>query len=452
MKQVVAFDALEFGKSVRGRFVANARIDAVPNAAEVESAGATLLTASTDDLLGLGSDPRVREALNAAVRRHGLARAVGSSAVHDFEKRAAALLSVPEVMVVSHEAQVLPLLPTWRLVSHVRGVRPVPDAIPAATPEDAEAALGHAGMLGVVVEAVHLLEGDLAPTPRFAEACQRRHTNLLVIDDGLGVLGPSGGGAIEHLSLQEQVSLRILPLGRAIPGTGALVIGESSLLEVLRGALPPPSPAALAISLKALELAQAEATRRSRLFDVTQKILVGLRAAGFDTGPCVTPWIPLWLGDEGLTQQWLEALLTNGIFVRGWLAGPRSRLLLSPPATMTDDKVAQLVDVFDKLSRKLPFPEAALQHRSVPTLARPESYAMSVPAALHWSTVDLPERRRPIEEQPVETPQSSDEALSLKARVFDAVETVTWRATAVGGSQLRRSADALRALLDRRRR
>jgi len=447
----VAFDPLEFGKVVRGRLVANVRVDAVPSAAEVESEGARYIAASSDDLLGLGSDPRVREALNATVRKYGIARHVGARAVSDFEARAAALLGVPETLAVSHESQVLPLLPTWRLVSHVRGVRPVPDAIPAATPEDAEAALAHAGMLGVVVEAVHLLEGDLAPTPRFAEACQRRHANLLVIDDGLGVLGPTGGGAIEHLSLQDQVSLRVLPLGRAIPGSGAIVIGDSSLLEVLRGALPPPSAASLSVSLKALEIANAEAPRRARLLDVAQKILVGLRATGFDTGPCVTPWIPVWIGDEALTVQWMEALATQGVQVRGWLAGPRSRLTLGAPATMTDDKVAQLVEVFDRLAKKLPFPEAALQHRGVPTLARPESYAMGSPAPLHWSTVDLPERRRD-EHEPIAAPQSTNEGLSLKARVLDAVETATWRATSVGSAQLRRSADALRTLIDRRRR
>ena len=88
----------------------------------------------------------MREALNATVRKYGIARHVGARAVSDFEARAAALLGVPETLAVSHESQVLPLLPTWRLVSHVRGVRPVPDAIPAATPEDAEAALAHAGM------------------------------------------------------------------------------------------------------------------------------------------------------------------------------------------------------------------------------------------------------------------------------------------------------------------
>ncbi|MFO0599005.1 MAG: hypothetical protein U0228_27095 [Myxococcaceae bacterium] len=443
---------LELEKNVRGRVVANARIDAVPSAAEVESDGARLVVGSTDDLLGLGSDPRVREALNTAVKKYGLARTVGAKAQADFEARVAALLGAPAALVVGHEAAVLPLLPTWRLVSHARGVRTLPDAVPAMTPEEAEEALSHAGMAGVVIEAVHLTEGDLAPTPRFAEACQRRHAALIVIDDGLGVLGPTGAGAVEHLSLSEQVALTIVPLGRAIPGSGAVVLGDPEALEALRGALPAPSPASLAVSLRALEIAQAEPQRRARAFDVANKLLVGLRASGFDTGPCVTPWIPVWLGDEALTTAWLEGLLANGVLARAWLAGPRSRLLLSAPTTLTDDRVAQLVEAFDRAARKLGFPELAAHERAVPPLARPGSYAMSGPAALHWSTVDLPERVRPKIELPTEAPTTAVEALSVSARVLDAVETATWKATSVGSTQLRRGADALRALLDRRRR
>jgi hypothetical protein len=307
-------------------------------------------------------------------------------------------------------------------------------------------------MLGLVVELVHQLEGDLALAPRYAEVCQRRHVSLLAIDDGLGVLGPTGGGALEHLSLQAEATLRVLPLGQAIPGAGALVLGEPELLAALRGALPAPPAAMLAASLKALDLATTEGTRRERLFDVAQRLVHGLRARGFDTGPCVTPWVPLWLGDEALCEQWLVALAGAGIFCRGWLAGPRSRLLLAAPATLTDAQVGAILEGFERLSRKLQVPVSGSAPKELPALARPGSYAMAAPAALHWTTVDLPDRRPPMPDTPVAAPPSSFENLSLKDRVYDAVETITWRASSVGGAQLRRGAEALRTLIDKRRR
>lgn len=437
-------------RNLRGRLVANARIDGVPSAAEVESDGARLLVASTDDVLGLGTDPRLREAHVAAVRRFGLARTAGARNVAELEARAAALLGAPEALLIEHESALLPLLPTWRLAAHVRATRPVPDAVPVASPEDADAVLAQAGLLGAVVEAVHVLEGDLAPAPRFAEVCQRHHAALVVVDDGLGVLGPHGGGAIEHLSLQAQVTLQVLPLGRSIPGEGAIVVGEASLLQALRDQLPSPAPASIATSLKALEIAQAEETRRARLFDVAQKALQGLRSRGFDTGPCVTPWISVWLGDEGLCAQWLSALASSGIYARGWMAGPRSRLVLGFGATLSDGQLTQILDAFERIGRKLQVPEAPSSNKSALTLARPGSFAMSAPAALHWSTVDLPERRAPEVEFAPAAP-SSAENLSLGDRVADAVETLTWRATSAGSTQLRRGAEALRAFIDRRR-
>ena len=448
----MAVDPSVLSRNVRGRLKLNCRVDGVPSASEVESDGARLLVASTDDLLGLGSDARVREAAQGALRKLGLGRSEGTRAQAELEGRAVSLFGAEAALVISHEEALLPLLPTWRMATEVRGRRVIPEAAQITTPEDAEAVLAHPGMLGLILEAVHPLEGDLALTPRFAEACQRRHSNLLVIDDGLGVLGPTGGGAMEHLSLQAQVTLRILPLGGAIPGSGALVLGDPLLLDALRGAIPPPPPVALAAAARALEIAATEGARRSRLFDVAQKLLGALRGRGFDTGPCVTPWVPVWLGDEALCEQWLTALAELGIACRGWLAGPRSRLLLAAPATLTDAQVGQIIDVFERLSRKLQVPEAGSMLTETPVLARPGSYAMGAPAALHWTTVDPRERRPPEPELPHTTPPSSAENLSLRELVYDAVETMTWRATSVGGAQLRRSAEALRGLMDRRRR
>lgn len=160
----------------------------------------------------------------------------------------------------------------------------------------------------------------------------------------------------------------------------------------------------------------------------------------------------MWLGDEALCEQWLAALAELGICCRGWLAGPRSRLLLAPPATLTDSQVGQLVEAFERLSRKLQLPEAGSFAKEPPVLARPGSYAMGAPAALHWTTVDPREERPSEPEVPHTTPPSSDENLTLRELVYDAVETVTWRATSVGSAQLRRGAEALRTLIDRKRR
>lgn len=439
-------------RNVRGRAVVNCRADTVPSAAEIESNGARLLNLAGDDLLGLASDTRVRNAASAALKDHGLTTLPGGRLQNALETRAASLLGAPAALVIAHEAALLELLPSWRLLTEVRGRRVLEDAAQVSTPEDADAALKHAGVVGMVLEALHPLEGDLSIVPRYAEVCQRHHARLVVIDDALGVLGPTGGGAVEHLSLSEQTAVRLLPLGGAIPGAGALVLGEPAFIEALRDVLPVPPAPMIAAATKALEISAAEGPRRARLFDVAQKMIAGLRARGFDTGPAVTPWIPAWIGDEALCVQWLEALAEHSIACRGWLAGPRSRLLLTPGATLTDSQVNQALEVFERLARKLPLPDASSVPKEAPVLARPGSYAFGAPAAMYWATVDPRERRpmQPAAPDATVTP-STPESLSLRSRVVDAVETLTWRATNMSGTQVRRGADAIRALFDKKR-
>lgn len=444
--------AVELLRNVRGRAVGNCRVDAVPSAAEVESNGARLLNLAGVDLLGLAADTRVRNAASSALKEHGLAALPGTRLQSALEARAASLLGEKAAVLIDHETSLLSLLPSWRLLTEARGHRVLEDSAQVATPEEAEEALGHSGLVGVVLEALHPLEGDLSVVPRYAEVCQRHHARLLIIDDGLGVLGPNGGGAIEHLSLASQTALRLLPLGGAIPGAGALVVGEPDFVEALRGALPVPPATMIGAAAKALEISVAEGARRTRLFDVAQKMIGGLRQRGFDTGPSVTPWIPVWLGDEALCLQWLDALAEHSIACRGWLAGPRSRLLLTPGATLTDSQVHQVLEVFERLARKLALPDASSVSKEAPTLARPGSYAMGAPAAMHWHTVDPRERRplQPATVSPAAAP-SAPEDLSLRSRVYEAVETLTWRATNVSSTQVRRGADAIRALFDKKR-
>jgi 7-keto-8-aminopelargonate synthetase-like enzyme len=436
-----------------GRVVANVRPEALAGAAEVESGGARLVNASSTDLLGLGADARVREATQAALRRFGAAEWPGSPAQRDLEERLAGLLGAEAAACVASVEAILSVLPGQRWLVEARSSRRLAAARPVSTPEEAEVLLERGDHLGVVTEAVHRLAGDLCVLPRYVETCQRRNASLIVVDEALGVLGPNGGGAVEHLALQREPDLLLITLGDGVPGRGAVVLGSRSLVEELRGATPVPPVASLAGSLRGLEIAMSESQRRERALELAQRALATLRSAGFDTGPCVTPWIPVWLGDEGLLHAWLAALADAQVACRGWVAGARSRLLLSFAATTTDAQLDAALEALVRTGKRLGYPEAAASFRAPPVLARPGSYAMGTPAALHWVTVEPPpEEPAPAPPPAVPPPPSSLEDLSLKGRVYDAVETLTWRATATTSAQLRRGADALRALLERRRR
>jgi len=128
-------------------------------------------------------------------------------------------------------------------------------------------------------DGVFSMDGDLAPLPDLAAAAAA-HQAWLVVDDahGLGVVGASGRGTLEHFGLDAAaVPVLVGTLGKAFGSFGAFVAGDAELIEFLiqkarpyiyTTALPPPVAAA---TRRALALAQAESWRRERVLELTAR-------------------------------------------------------------------------------------------------------------------------------------------------------------------------------------
>jgi 8-amino-7-oxononanoate synthase len=426
------------------RLVANARVDAVPTAAEVETDGSRLLNASADDVLGLATDTRVKEAAASAIKRFGLEVSRSSTLVAQLESRLAARLKADAAALVDSLATVLRALEqadATRLVDARLARGAGVSGLPFVSPEHLAQRLSETtGERLILIDGLRLLEGDLAPLPRLFEFAQRAHVPVVVFDAlGPGPLGASGMGVLEHFELSGQVDLTVSALG-----TGAVVAGVRAVVDAFVPFLATRvSSGATAGAIKRLELMEAEPQRRARALDLAQQTLEALRARAFDTGPSVTPIVPVWLGDEGLTDMWLRTLAESGIFARGLLDGPRSRLLFSIPATWTEAQSGVFVDALEKTARKLgaPPPLGAEASRSV-TVARPGTFASSTPCLPRWLPPALPT-----------TPTVINDGRSVRERVFDTVETLTWRLASGQSGQLRKlpGAQTLRALVDRAR-
>ncbi|MBE2251759.1 MAG: hypothetical protein IAE78_19645 [Myxococcus sp.] len=430
------------------RLVANARVDAVPSGSELETDGSRLLNASADDVLGLATDTRVKEAANAAVKRFGVELSRSSTLVAQLESRLAARLKADSAALVDSLATVL------RALEQAEAVRFVDVRLSRrlgttgtlfSSPEQLAAQLGQSGASErlVLIDGVRLYEGDLAPLPRLVEIAQRNHVPVVVLDAmGPGPLGANGTGVLEHFELAGQVDLSVSTLGPgavAIAGVRAVV---EAFLPFLPSRVGTGSTAAIG---KRLELIDTEPHRRARSLDLAESLQESLRVRAFDTGPSVTPIVPVWLGDEGLTDIWLRQLAEQGVFCRGLLDGPRSRLLLSVPATFTDGQLGQLVDALEKLEKKLGAPPTLDAHapRTI-TIARPGSFAIATPCHPRWLPAMPPS---PASAAPV------NDGRSMRERLFDTVETMTWRIASGQSGQLRSlpGADRLRALVDRAR-
>jgi 8-amino-7-oxononanoate synthase len=194
----------------------------------------------------------------------------------------------------------------------------------------AESALAeHAqGAAVLATDGVFSMDGDVGPLDALARA-SRAHDAWLVVDDahGLGVLGPSGRGAVEYCGLDaDAVPVLVGTLGKAFGSFGAFVAGSSELIELLMQkarsyiyttALPQPVAAA---SRRALEIAQRESWRRERVLALSARFRAGAEQMGVpvtaapDLQP-LTPIQPVLMGSAEAALRAQRELFAAGFCV-----------------------------------------------------------------------------------------------------------------------------------------
>ncbi|HEX6470714.1 MAG TPA: pyridoxal phosphate-dependent aminotransferase family protein [Streptosporangiaceae bacterium] len=93
-------------------------------------------------------------------------------------------------------------------------------ALPATTP------------FAVSLDGVFSMDGSLPPLPEIA-AVTKDNGGTLLVDEahGIGVMGPTGGGACEHFGCVDKVDLISLSLSKALAGSGGAVVGDRAAVE-----------------------------------------------------------------------------------------------------------------------------------------------------------------------------------------------------------------------------
>ncbi len=175
----------------------------------------------------------------------------------------------------------------------------------------------------VVTDAVFSMDGDLAPLPALVNIAQRCSCPLMVDDaHGLGVMGSSGRGTLEHFNLApDAVPILVGTLGKAFGTFGAFVAGSHALIETLvqrsrsyvyTTALPP----ALAEATRAsLRLIQQEPWRREHLHQLVSRFRVGAKRLQLPVKDSISPIQPLVLGTAGAALRVSTALRARGLFI-----------------------------------------------------------------------------------------------------------------------------------------
>jgi 8-amino-7-oxononanoate synthase len=216
----------------------------------------------------------------------------------------------------------------------------------------------------IVTDGVFSMEGSIVDLPGIMALAEFYGAEVLVDDaHSFGVLGEFGGGTAQHFHLEDRVSLVMATFSKSLATIGGMIAGPEDVIHYLKhharslifSASCPGS--AVASTLAALDIIQAEPERRERLWHNTRRMQDGLRSLGYDIGASETPIIPVQIGElERMLVFWKE-LFDAGVFANPVTppAVPENscRLRISCMATHTDEQIDFVLDAFASAGRRV---------------------------------------------------------------------------------------------------
>ena len=366
-------------------------VEAYPAAgshAELIIAGQRLVDFSSNDYLGLAGHPQPAAAMAACAARSG----AGSGASHLVSGHGAEHAALEEALAAFTGRERALLFSTGYMANlgvvsalAQRGEAVLLDRLSHASLIDgallsgarfrryAHADAGHATRLletsarptaVLATDGVFSMDGDVAPLAELARAAGA-HAAWLVVDDahGIGVLGPSGRGALELAGLSaEEAPVLVGTLGKAFGSAGAFVAGSAALIELLiqkarpyvyTTALPQPVAAA---TRTALAIAQREPWRRERVLALTARFRAAARALGVPLCESPTPIQPVPLGSAPAVLCAQQALREAGFWVVAIRAptvpAGEERLRVTLTAAHSETQVDALAEALGRVCRE----------------------------------------------------------------------------------------------------
>ncbi|HZT29313.1 MAG TPA: aminotransferase class I/II-fold pyridoxal phosphate-dependent enzyme [Bryobacteraceae bacterium] len=355
--------------------------------AEVRMGDRTVLMFGSNDYLGLITHPKVKEAATQALQKYGsgcsgsrllngtldlhvkleadLAALVRKEAAiifgTGFQANYAALSALAEkgdVMICDHNLHAS--LVEGALRSAARTVRfrhndleHLERCLESCPPEE---------RILIVSEGVFSMEGDIADLPGTIRLAKPYGARIYVDEaHGLGVLGPTGAGAAEHLGVLDEVDIIMGTFSKSLASVGGFVASSAAVIDYLKHTARPfvfsaslPAASVAAVSA-ALEILKTEPERRQKLLGVAKRLRQELRARGFAVLEGETPIVPVVIQEEIDLCRLCKGLLEEGIYTNPVLrpAAAQNLLRISCTAAHTDQHVDRLLSTLEKVTRQL---------------------------------------------------------------------------------------------------
>jgi len=354
--------------------------------------GTSGLNLSSNDYLGLSTDPRLKQATIEAVARAGRVGSTGSRLLsgnsrewEEIEAEFAAFAGTeaavyfgsgylanigllgsllrPGDTVFSDALNHASLIDGMRLSGATKIIYPHGDL------EFLEDALrGSARGTGarvIVSETVFSMEGDVAPLAELV-ALARKYDAAVIVDEAhaTGAWGPEGRGIAAELGLEREMLAIVHTCGKALASAGAFVCGSGALREhlinrartfIFSTAMPPYMAGQIRAALVLARGAEAE---RGHLREIAAALREGLAAAGLRCGTSSTQIVPVMLGTNEAALHVASELQHGGFAVKAirppTVPAGTARIRVSLTSKVMHDDVRRLVAAILAAHKSLP--------------------------------------------------------------------------------------------------
>jgi len=345
--------------------------------------GKEFINLASNNYLGLAFDPRVIEAAVEGVKKYGVSMCATpvASGYNDLfreaETRLAGFVGMEDVLIfpscyqannglfqaiaVQDDLILIDRFAHSSLIEGTRGVgckfRPFRHNDLQHLEDILSKSDGY-NQVFVVTESVFSTEGSIAPFREINDLCLK-YSAIPVVDDshGIGVIGQTGRGILEHSGITGYEGIYTASLGKALATSGGMVAARKSLINYLRYSVShliystAVLPGSLSALLKVLQIIQTGFPEiAARVWDYSRRISEALTQSGFKLTHSQTPIRSVCSGNSietlTLARKFYESGILTTPFIYPSVPEKGGKIRLIAGANLKESSVDRVVRCF----------------------------------------------------------------------------------------------------------
>ena len=182
----------------------------------------------------------------------------------------------------------------------------------------------------VAIEGLYSIFGDYPKLTEICDVCEKYGAYLLVDEaHSLGVMGANGRGLAEAEGVLNRVDFIVGTFSKSLGATGGFCASRHDVLPLFRYTSRPfiftasPSPSVVATTRAALRLLRTQPERRTRLWQLAERLYEAFSELGLKLGPQASPVVAVRLASSDDALLVWQRLLDAGVYTN----------LIVPPAS-----------------------------------------------------------------------------------------------------------------------